>query len=142
MAKDEVSWAELQKGMKDSGLRVSVGIPPKGNSIWPGTIDEMKFIMTIDPLGEDGLRDNMVISLFGQDSRVVIPRLSQFMGYSPFCRYQDKGLDEFRGCSGWNHTGTYEWDCKNPRKRLGELRRDDNFYDIRVLSRGFISLRK
>ncbi|MEE9525033.1 MAG: hypothetical protein V3V78_00310 [Candidatus Woesearchaeota archaeon] len=133
----KVMWAELQKELGETGLDVSVGAPSMG-SPWPGTIDELNFIMTVSPRDEsDGYRDFLVISLFGQDEDKVVEGLTQFMGYSPFCKYQNRLIDEAAATKDWKVTGTYEWDKDNPKGRLEELAKDENIYEVKKIKAGF-----
>ena len=131
-----VMWAELQKELGETGLNVSVGIP-SGQGPWAGSIDDLPFLMTIPPRNEgDGYRDFLVVSLFGQDEERAVEGLTQFMGYSLFCKYQNRLIDEAAATKDWKVTGTYEWDKNNPKGRLEELAKDENVYDVTKMEAG------
>jgi hypothetical protein len=127
----KVYWAELQSALSGVGLSVVVDIPKRGYP-WFGKIDNKPFTMTIPPKSEeDGLRDFMVISLYGQEEKGAIPLLSRFMGYEPFCKYLHKKNAEA--------SITYEWDRKDPKARLKELEEDADVYEVRRMEGGFQS---
>jgi hypothetical protein len=95
--------------------------------------------MTVPPKDEsNGYRDFLIVSLFGQDDDKTIGKLTQFMGYSPFCRYQDKIIDEAATFRKWKLTDTFEWDRINPRGRLEEITNNETFYDIIKIAAGFL----
>jgi len=124
-----VFWAELQSELSGAGLKVNLGIP-KPESPWFGKIDDKIFTMTITPKSnEDGLRDLMIISLYGQDEEKVIPLLSKFMGYEPFCKYLHKKNS--------TASATYEWDRKDPNARLKEREENADVYELQKLEKGF-----
>ncbi|MFA6146125.1 MAG: hypothetical protein WC697_02195 [Patescibacteria group bacterium] len=124
----KVLWAELQSELSDVGLNILVGLPEEGNS-WQGEIDGKPFLMTISPKNEkDGFRDFMIISLPLQEDEKIVPFLSKFMGYKPFCKYLRKGIESFI---------TYEWDKKSPNDRLKELREDTDVDNLRISEEGF-----
>lgn len=124
-----VFWAELQSELSAAGLKVVVDIP-KPESPWFGKIDGKSFTMTISPKSdEDGFRDLMIVSLYGQDEGKVIPLLSGFMGYEPFCKYLHKK----------NSTAsvTYEWDRKDPNARLKNREESVDVHELQKLEKGF-----
>lgn len=124
-----VFWAELQSELSAAGLKVVLGIP-RPESPWFGKIDDKTFAMTIAPKNnEDGLRDLMIISLYGQDEEKVIPLLSKFMGYKPFCRYLHKENS--------TASATYEWDKKDPNARLKNREKNVNVHELQKLEKGF-----
>jgi len=124
-----VYWAGLQSELKGAGLDVVVDIPnPKYP--WTGKIDGKIFTMTIVPKSdEDGFRDLMIISLYGQDESKVIPLLSGFMGYEPFCKYLHKKNS--------TASATYEWDRKDPNARLKNREKSPDVYELEKLEKGF-----
>lgn len=128
----KVYWAELQSALGGVGLSVVVDIPRPGYP-WFGKIDDKPFTMTIPPKSEeeDGFRDFMVISLYGQEEEKTIPLLSKFMGYEPFCKYLHKKNAEA--------SATYEWDRKDPKARLKELEEDADVYELRKMEEGLQS---
>lgn len=128
----KIYWAELQSQLSGAGLNVVLGVPQfKGP--WGGEIDGKPFTMTISPKSEkDGLRDFMLISLFGQDEKKVIPLLTKFMEYEPFCHYKDKRLEDPRMKS----SATYEWDKNDPDGRMKELQKESAIYDLVVMIEG------
>lgn len=124
-----VFWAELQSELSGAGLNVVVDIP-RPESPWFGKIDDKTFTMTIAPKSnEDGLRDLMIISLYDQDEEKVIPLLSKFMGYEPFCKYLHKENS--------TASATYEWDRKDPNARLKNREESVNVYELQRLEKGF-----
>lgn len=126
---DTVYWVELQSALSDVGLNVALDLPIPGGH-WVGQMDEKPFAMTVTPKSdEDGLRDFMIVSLFGQEEEKVIPLLSKFMGYDPFCRYLNQKIE---GAS-----ATYEWDKKEPATQFGELEKDADVYELQKLEEGF-----
>lgn len=127
--KGKVYWAELQSSLSGVGLNVTVGLPDPGSSTWFGKINDKLFTMTIPPKSEDGFRDFMVISLCGQEKEKVIPLLSNFMGYQPFCRYLYRENKEV--------SATYEWDRQNPVARFKELEENTGVYELQKLEGGF-----
>lgn len=134
---ERVMWAELQQELSGAGLNVSVGIPV-GEGPWNGTIDDLLFTMTIPPRNEEnGYRDFLFVSLFGQDEKKVIDGLTKFMGYSPFCKYQDKRIDEAASTKDLKVTGTYEWNKDNSKRRLKEITKNENLYGIEEIKEGF-----
>ncbi len=128
---DKVYWAELQSALSSVGLNVKVGIP-NPRYPWFGKIDAKPFTMTISPKSEeDGFRDFMIISLYGQKEEKIIPPLSKFMGYEPFCKYLHKENPKA--------SATYEWDRKDPKARLKKLKEDVDVYELQELEKGFQS---
>jgi len=124
-----VYWVELQSELSGVGLNVAVAIPRPGYP-WSGTVNDKPFTMSIPPKSkEDGIRDFMIVSLFGQEEEKVIPFLSKFMSYEPFCRYEHKKLS---GVS-----ATYEWDRKNSNARFKELGENADVYELTKLEKGF-----
>lgn len=124
-----VYWAELQAELSGAGLNVAVGIPKPGYP-WFGKIDDKPFTMTIVPKSDkDGFRDYMICSLYGQDDAKVVPALSKFMGYAPFCRYKHKVNSQA--------SATYEWGARDPAGRLEELTKDSDVYELEKLADGF-----
>lgn len=124
---EKVYWADLQSALEGTGLDVSLGMPTIGH-LWLGIMNGKQFCMTIRPKGEDGFRDFMIISLFGQEEEKVIPLISKFMGYKPFCKYRHKMNSEA--------TATYEWDNKDPAGRLEDLKEDSDVYELQELENG------
>lgn len=128
---NKVYWAELQSALSGVGLNVVVGIPRPGYP-WFGKINDKPFTMTIPPKSEeDGFRNFMIISLYGQEEEKIIPFLSKFIGYEPFCEYLHK--------KNAKTSSTYEWDKKDPKARLKELEEDADVYELRELKEGFQS---
>ncbi len=124
---NKLYWTEIQSGLSRTGLKASVVL---GNGIWGGHIDEKPFAMTISPKNESyGLRDYMIISLYGQDIEIVIPLLAQFMEYEPFCKYLSK--------TNTMSSITYEWDNQDPQSRLKELQEDNDIYSLQLLEKDF-----
>lgn len=125
---ETVYWAELQSALSGVGLSVVVDMPRPGYP-WLGKIDDRPFTMTIPPKNdEDGFRDFLVVSLYGQEEEKVIPFLSKFMNYEPFCKYKHRKNSEA--------SATYEWDRKDPTARLKELEKDQHVYDLHKLDKG------
>lgn len=123
---NKVYWAEMQSKLSGVGLDIVVDIPAPG-SLWHGTINDKPFTMTITPeCNENGLREFLVISLYGQEEDKVIPLLTEFMGYKPFCKYLNKTNSKA--------TATYEWDIKNPEERFGQINCCDSNYEIQKLN--------
>jgi len=124
-----VYWAGLQSELSGAGLSVVVDIPDPRYP-WTGKIDDKTFIMTIAPKSdEDRFRDLMIVSLYGQDESKVIPLLSGFMGYEPFCRYLHKKNS--------TASATYEWDRKDPNARLKNREESTDVYKLERLEKGF-----
>lgn len=124
-----VYWAELQNELRGAGLNVVVDIPIPEYP-WFGKIDEKTFIMTVAPKSdEDGFRDLMIISLYGQDEEKIIPLLSKFMGYDPFCKYLNKVNS--------TASATYEWNISNPKGKWEELEKNSNIHELKKLEKGF-----
>lgn len=124
-----VYWADLQNELSGAGLKVNVGISQPGYP-WFGKIDDKTFTMTIAPKSdEDGFRDLMIISLYGQDEKKIIPLLSKFMGYEPFCKYLSKVNS--------TASATYEWDKNDPNSRWKELEKNPNIHELKKLEKGF-----
>lgn len=124
-----VYWAELQNALSGVGLKVSVDIP-RPRSPWFGKIDDKIFTMTISSKSDkDGIRDFLIVSLYGQDEEKTISLLSKFMGYKPFCKYQHKKNTEA--------TATYEWDRKDPVGRLQEVKEDSDIFDVEEFQEGY-----
>lgn len=124
-----VFWAELQSELSGSGLKVVVDIPDPRYP-WTGKINGKTFTMTIAPKSnEDGFRDLMIISLYGQDEKKVIPLLSKFMGYEPFCKYLHKVNS--------TASATYEWDRKDPNARLKNREENVDVHELQRLEEGF-----
>lgn len=123
-----VYWAELQQQLSAAGLNISVS--PNMSQIVNGTIDDQMFMMSIYPKDDDGFRPFMIISLFGQNEETIIPKLSEFMGYKPFCKYLSKMLD--------TATATYEWGKDAP-ERIAKIEADkEQYYEIIKLDEGFV----
>jgi len=122
---NKVYWAELQNELSEAGLNVVVGLPDK---VWGGKIDDKPFTMSI-PSKKRGGRDWMIISLYGQNEETVVPLLSKFMGYEPFCKYLNKKNDQA--------TAIYEWDRKDPEDRFTELTNNEDTFDLQKLESGF-----
>lgn len=124
-----VYWAELQSELSDAGLNVVVDIPDSG-SAWFGKIDGKTFVMTVSPKSDkDGLREFMIVSLYGQDEKKLIPLFSKFMGYEPFCKYLHK-INSKASC-------TYEWDRKDSKNKLQEVKEDTDVYELQEFKEGF-----
>jgi len=123
---DKVYWAELQNELSDVGLEVVVNDSPRG--AWSGKINGNPFTMSIPPK-RSGYRDLLIVSLFGQNEEEVVPLLTKFMGYEPFCNYKHRLNNQA--------TATYEWDRVNPQARFDRLSEDKNVYAIVKLERGF-----
>jgi len=123
-----VYWAELQQQLSAAGLHVSVS--PDMSQIVNGTIDDQMFMMSIYPKDDDGFRPFMIITLFGQNEETVIPKLNEFMGYKPFCKYLSRLLE--------TATATYEW-AKDAPERMVEIEKDDQqYYQIVKFEEGFV----
>lgn len=131
-----VYWAELQKGLTDVGLEAIVDLPLP-DSPWYGKIDDLPFIMTIPPKSEEGYRDWLIVSLFGQEEKSTIEKLNRFMRYSAFCKYQSKNFDEAAKEADRKVTGTFEWDKIDPKGRLEEISKDSRFYNFERIEAGF-----
>lgn len=128
VTESKVYWAELQSALSGAGLNVVVDIP-RPEYPWFGKINDKPFTMTIPPKSkEDGFRDFMVISLYGQEEGKTIPLLSKFMGYEPFCKHLHKKNAEA--------SATYEWDRKDPNARLKELEGNTDVYKLQRLEEG------
>lgn len=126
-----VYWADLQTGLSGTGLNIVVEPFPQ-DGLWYGNIDEKMFLIIIPPKSEkDGLRPFMIITLCGQKEEDVVPKLTQFMGYPPFCKYQNKLLSA-------PATVNLEWDQKDPAKRFGELSKDENIFELQKIEKGFM----
>lgn len=123
---NKVYWAELQNELSEAGLNVVVGLP--GDGPWPGKIDDKPFAMSIPPK-KRGIRDWMIISLYGQNEEAVVSLLSKFMSYKPFCKYLHRENNQA--------TATYEWDAKNPEESLTKLTKDENVFNLQRLGDGF-----
>lgn len=124
-----VYWAELQSELSRAGLNVVVDIP-RPEYPWFGKIDGKTFTMTIAPKSnKDGLRDLMIVSLYGQEEEKVIPLLSNFMGYEPFCKYLHKKNS--------TASATYEWDKKDPSSSFKKLEENSDIYELQRLEKGF-----
>lgn len=123
-----VYWAELQQQLSAAGLNISVS--PDMSNVVKGTIDDQNFMMSICAKDDDGFRPWMVITLYGQNEETVIPRLNEFMGYKPFCKYLSKILD--------TATATYEW-AKDATERMVEIKKDkQQHYKIVKFKEGFV----
>jgi hypothetical protein len=126
-----VYWADLQQALSQTGLDVSLGLPFQGG-LWGGKIDGKTFCMTVAERNQkDGIRDFMLITLCGQEESSIIEKMSQFMGYQPFCRYQDRRTEGITSI-------TLEWDRKDPEGRLGELAKEENTFELEKLEGGFL----
>ena len=125
-----VMWAELQGELSDTGLDVVVGVSEEGYP-WPGEINGKPFRMSVPPRNdEDGERDWLVVSLYGQDDEEkIVKHLNEYMNYPPFCKYKHKENNET--------TATYEWDRKNPKQSLEKLTADENVFDLKQFEAGF-----
>lgn len=130
MAKRVVYWAELQNQLCGVGLNIIVE-PPAPNHPWYGRIDEKPFTMSLAPKGDDGAWEMMMLSLYGQEEGKIIPLLSKFMAFEPFCRYLHKQNPQA--------TRTYEWDKKDPLARFKEVQADSDVYELQKLENGFHS---
>jgi hypothetical protein len=126
---EKVYLVELQTELSEMGLNIVVDIPKPGYP-WFGKLDDKPFIMTISPKSrEDGIRDFMVISFCGQEEDKVVPLLTKFMSYEPFCKYLYKENPKV--------TITYEWSRKDPKERFKELKGDESLYKLKKLDKGF-----
>jgi len=129
MIEEKVYWAELQSTLSGTGLNISVGLPKPGYP-WFGEIDGKPFGMTISPKNKkDGMRDFVIMSLYGQDETKIIPLLSSFMGYEPFCKYLHK--------KNASASATYEWDKNAPEDRVKELKEDADVHELQEFEEGF-----
>ena len=124
-----VYWSALLSELRSVELKVNLYLPQPGYP-WLGEIDNNPFVMTIPPKSEeDGFRDFLIVSLYGQEEEKIIPFFSKLMGYKPFCKYLYKTNDKA--------SATYEWDKKDPLSRQKELEEDVNVYELQILEEGF-----
>lgn len=121
-----VYWAELQQQLSAAGLNISVS--PDMSEIVNGTIDDQKFGMSICAKDDDGLRPWMIISLYGQNEETVIPKLNEFMGYKPFCKYLS--------ITDNTATAIYEWG-KDATERFAKIETIQDFHDFVKFDEGF-----
>ena len=122
----EAYWRELQTELSEVGLNVVVDFPEEKGYPWTGQIDGKPFTMTIPPKSEDGSRIFMIVSLFGQDEKRVVPLFSKFAGgYEPCCKYKHRRKPE---------AVIYEWDKGRPARRFHQLEIDPDVYNLQSLT--------
>ena len=122
-----VYWARLQAALTAAGLWVDVSLPEQGY-LWNGSMEDMPFSLAISMLSEEEMRDRAAVTLWGQDEEDVIPKLSVFMGYKPFCSYQDRQMP--------SETVTFEWSRRDSDNRFAEIVQDENFFNLRRFNEG------
>lgn len=71
----------------------------------------------------------MIAFFFDQERKNIIPILSKFIGYKPFCTYLYRG--DPKGFV------NYEWDKRCPEERLINLRENSDVYLVQKLEEGF-----
>ena len=125
-----IHWATLAYELAQvPDLNIDYAIPGGG-----GIMDGSSFTITPTNVRDDGFRDYMLLSLTDQDEKRVIPRMTEFMGYPPFCRYSyDPPIHK-------NVTVTYEWDCRDPEGRFNDIKsgkKVKNACDLVRLDAGF-----
>ena len=96
-----------------AGLDISLQIS-EAEETFIGMLDGKPVTATVSRKNKrDGIRDYLVLTLFGQDEEKAIPKFSKFMGYSPYCRYSLE-LNEIPSLN-------YEWNRTNPEIQMGIL---------------------
>lgn len=107
-----VHWATLAYELGQADLNIELAILTGGGG---GEMDGSPFTITLTNVRDDGYRDHMLLTLTDQDEGRVIPWMTEFMGYPPFCKYShDPPIHK-------DVTVTYEWDCRDPEGRFNDI---------------------
>lgn len=106
-----IHWATLAYELGQvPDLDIDLAMPGGG-----GRMAGSPFTITLTNVRDDGFRDHMLLSLTDQDEAQIIPHMTAFMGYSPFCKYSyDPPVHK-------DVTVTYEWDCRDPEGRFRDI---------------------
>jgi hypothetical protein len=121
--------AETQSLLAYAGLDISLQIS-EAEETFIGMLDGKPVTMTVSRKNErDGIREYLVLTLFGQDEEKAIPKFSRFMGYPPYCRYSLE-LNEIPSLN-------YEWNRINPEIQMGILEKKSELRDLQRLEEGF-----
>jgi len=120
---------EIQSLLVYAGLDISLQIS-EAEETFIGMLDGKPATMTVSRKNKkDGIRDYLVLTLFGQDEKEAIPKFSKFMGYPPYCRYTLK-LDNIPSVN-------YEWNRVEPDSQFGILVKKPELGDLQRLEEGF-----
>jgi hypothetical protein len=124
-----VRLAETQSLLAYAGLDISLQIT-EAEETFIGLLDGKPVTVTVSGRNEwDGIRDYLVLTLFGQDEKKAMPKFSRFMGYAPYCRY----TLEMDGIPSVN----YEWNRTEPDNQFGILAKKRELGDLQRLEEGF-----
>jgi len=121
---------DIRFQLRHLGLNVKVS-RKKFNYFCQGKINNRSFSVTISSKNDErsGVRNFMVAFFFGQEEKDLVPILSKFMGYKPFCTYLYRG--DPKGFI------NYEWDKKCPEERIINLRENSDVYLVQRFEEGF-----
>ena len=127
MIKDDLENIRFE--LRYLGLNVKVR-RKKYNYLCQGKINNRNFSVTISSKRDkNGFRNFMIAFFFNQGEKNIVPLLSKFMGYKPFCTYLYRGDPK--------NFVNYEWDKECPEERIINLRANRDVYLVQRLEKGF-----